>query len=182
MPDKALVIVDMLNDFVTGSLQCERAQRIIGPVARLAKACREAGVPVIYSNDSHLPGIDHELKLWGEHAMRGTQGAQVIPELAPQEGDYIIPKRRYSGFFQTDLHILLSELGVCELILTGLHAHMCVRHTAADAYMLGYSLLVPADGTDAFTEQDYLGGLDYLKGTYGATVSDVDAIIASLSS
>ncbi|MDR2493118.1 MAG: cysteine hydrolase [Coriobacteriales bacterium] len=182
MPQTAVIVVDMLNDFVTGSLACKRAERIIPPLVRLISAAREAGVPVVYTNDSHLKGIDHELALWGEHAMRGSAGAEVIPELAPCELDYVILKRRYSGFFQTDLNILLKELGVTDLVLAGLHTHMCVRHTAADAYMWGYRLIVPTDGTDAFTEDDYGSGLAYLKSVYAASLTDCDSVIAGFAS
>jgi nicotinamidase-related amidase len=168
----------MLNDFVTGSLACPRAERIIEPLARLLAAAREVKVPVIYSNDCHLPGIDHELALWGEHAMAGTEGAAVIPELAPTAQDYVVPKRRYSGFFQTDMAILLAELGVTQVILCGLHTHMCVRHTAADAYQWGFGVIVPTDGTEAFTQEDFESGLAYLKATYGARTTSVEELIA----
>ncbi len=173
---KAIIIVDMLNDFVTGSLKCDRAQRIIPPLMKLIKEARKNNVPVIYSNDAHIKGIDHELKLWGDHAIAGTEGAKVIPELEPEEGDYIVPKRRYSGFYGTDLEMLLRELNVDTVILTGMHAHMCVRHTAADAYYRGYNIIVPTDGVDSFTEEDYQAGLKYLKEVYGAVISDVDTI------
>jgi nicotinamidase-related amidase len=129
---------------------------------------------VIYSNDSHLKGIDHELKLWGDHAIRGTQGAEVIPELAPAEGDFVVPKRRYSGFYQTDMQLLLSELGVDAVVITGLHAHMCCRHTSADAYYLGYDIVVPRETTNSFTEEDYEYGLRYLKEVYGAKICDLE--------
>ena len=136
----AILVVDMLNDFVTGSIGCDRAVEILPATARLLDAARAAGVPVIYCNDSHLPGIDRELQIWGDHAIKGTPGAEVVPELAPQPQDYVVPKRRYSGFFQTDLDILLKELGVKTVVITGLHTHMCCRHTSADAYCLGDQL------------------------------------------
>jgi nicotinamidase-related amidase len=167
----ALIIVDMLNDFVTGSLACERAERIIGPLTELIAAARKAGVPVIYANDAHLKGIDHELKLWGDHALAGTPGADVIPELAPAAGDYIVPKRRYSAFFQTDMKILLDELGVDTVAVCGMHTHMCCRHTAADAYQYGSDIIAPEDGLDAFTAEDHEAGMAYLKGTYGAEIT-----------
>lgn len=178
-PHTAVIIVDMLNDFVTGSLKCERAQRIIPRIAALIDAARKKdGVYVFYANDSHIKGIDKELELWGDHAIRGTPGADVIPELEPKEGDYVVPKRRYSGFFQTDLQLYLEELGVGTTIICGLHAHMCVRHTSADAYQWGYKVVIPDDGVESFTEEDYQGGLAYLKGTYGAEITNVEAIIS----
>lgn len=175
----AILVVDMLNDFVTGSIGCPRAVEIIPATARLLEAAREKGVPVIYCNDAHRPGIDRELKLWGDHALVGTPGAAVIPELAPQEKDYVVPKRRYSGFFQTDLDILLKELGVKTLVMTGLHTHMCVRHTSADAYCLGYDLVVAKEATNAFTEEDYQIGLAYLKTCYGADAYTNEELISA---
>ena len=134
----AVLVVDMLNDFVTGALGCDRARAIV------------------------------KLKLWGDHAIRGTKGAEVIPELPIKEQDYVILKRRYSSFFQTDLDLLLKELGVTSVVITGLHTHMCCRHTAADAYQNNYEVIFANEATNAFTEEDYLYGLKYAKEVYGA--------------
>ena len=177
MSKRAILVVDMLNDFVTGALKCDRGLAIVPKTAELLRGAREKGVPVIFCNDAHLRGIDHELKLWGDHAIAGTKGAEVIPELELCEKDYVVPKRRYSGFFHTDLDLLLKELGVDTVILTGLHAHMCVRHTAADAYQLGYGIVVAKNATDSFTEEDYLYGIKYLKEVYGAEITDVDSLL-----
>ena len=175
----AILVVDMLNDFVTGALTCDRAKAIVPATARLLDAARKAGVPVIFCNDAHIAGIDRELKIWGDHAIAGTKGAEVIPELNLSEGDYVVPKRRYSGFFQTDLDILLRELGVRTVVMTGLHAHMCVRHTSADAFCLGYDVVVAKEATDSFTEEDYKAGLAYLKTCYGAEAYSNDELIAA---
>lgn len=174
----AILVVDMLNDFVTGALACDRGKAIVPATARLLDAAREANIPVIFCNDAHIAGIDRELELWGDHAIAGTKGAEVIPELKLSKKDYVVPKRRYSGFFQTDLDILLKELGVKRVIMTGLHAHMCVRHTSADAYCLGYDVMVAKEATDSFTEEDYVGGLAYLKTCYGAEAYTNDELIA----
>lgn len=177
----AVLVVDMLNDFVTGALACDRGKAIVPATARLLDAAREAGVPVIFCNDAHLPKIDRELEIWGDHAIAGTPGAQVIPELKCSEADYVVPKRRYSGFFQTDLDALLRELDVKTVVMTGLHAHMCVRHTSADAFQLGYKVVVAKEATDSFTEEDYLGGLAYLKTCYGADAYTDDELIAAFN-
>ena len=175
----AVLVVDMLNDFVTGALGCDRAKAIVPANAQLLDAARKAGVPVIFCNDAHIAGIDRELKLWGDHAIAGTKGAEVIPELKLSDKDYVVPKRRYSGFFQTDLDILLKELGVKTVIMTGLHAHMCVRHTSADAYCLGYDVIVAKEATDSFTQEDYENGLAYLKTCYGADAYTNEELIAA---
>lgn len=173
----AILVVDMLNDFVTGALKCDRGLTTIEPNRKLIEAAHKTGVKVIFCNDAHIKDVDHELKLWGDHAIAGTKGAEVIPELKPIDVDYVVPKRRYSGFFHTDLDLLLKELGVEDVIMTGLHTHMCVRHTSADAYCLGYNIYVAKEATNSFTEEDYQYGLKYLKEVYGATVLSVDEII-----
>ena len=172
----AILVVDMLNDFVTGALKCERGMAIVPKTAKLLDEARKSGVKVIFCNDAHLKGIDHEFKIWGEHAIAGTKGAEVIPELNLCDKDYVVPKRRYSGFFHTDLDLLLRELKIDTVIMTGLHTHMCVRHTTADAFSLGYDIVVAADATDSFTKEDYDLGIDYLKSVYGATVYSVDEL------
>ena len=81
-------------------------------VARAVAACHDAGVPVVFCNDAHVRGLDRELELWGEHGIAGE--SRVFPEVEVREGDIVVPKRRYSGFFQTDLDLTLRELGVTD--------------------------------------------------------------------
>ena len=178
MAKYAVIVVDMLNDFVTGALACDRGKAIVPAVAKLCDAARAKDIPVIFSNDCHIKGVDKELLFWGDHAIAGTPGAEVIPELNVSEKDYVVPKRHYSGFFGTDLNILLRDLGVDTVVITGLHAHMCCRHTGADAYQYGFDLVVPEETTDSFTEEDYKYGLKYFKETYGAEICHVDDLIA----
>ncbi|MDO4542435.1 MAG: isochorismatase family cysteine hydrolase [Bacillota bacterium] len=173
----AVIVVDMLNDFVTGPLKSERVQKTVEPLKRLLDKAREAGVAVIFSNDSHLK-VDRELEIWDEHAMRGTKGAEIIPELGLCPSDYVVPKRCYSGFFGTDMDLLLRDLGIENLVMTGCHTHMCVRHTSADAYQLGYNIFVASDATDSFTEEDYISGLAYLKQLYAAKIYTADELCA----
>ncbi|MEM2128123.1 MAG: isochorismatase family cysteine hydrolase, partial [Candidatus Methanomethylicaceae archaeon] len=153
MENPAVIVIDMLNDFVHGSLKCERAAKIIPNVKRLLEAARERGVPVVFSNDAHYHHDPEVVNRWGPHAIKGTDGAKVIPELGPAEGDFTVEKRAYSGFFETGLDSLLRNLyggmGVRAVVLCGLHTHMCVRHTAADAFFRGYRIVVAKDAVEA---------------------------------
>lgn len=178
----ALVILDMEKDFVWGALKAERAARIVPKIQQLVSAARKAKMPVIYSNDAHLPGLDNEFDVWGEHALAGSDGAEVIDELEPADKDYIVPKRTYSGFFQTHLEGLLRDLGVKTIVITGLHTNICVRHTSADAFFRGFRVVVPRDGVEAFTEKDHEEGLDYLRMAYKARIADIDELIAEIAS
>jgi len=130
-PKPAILVIDMLNEFVTGELAFEMTATVIPNLQRLLAAAREAGIPIIYANDAHL-ATDPEIAIWGEHAMAGTPGAEVIPELAPQEGDYQVRSRTYSAFHDTDMDSLLQSLGVDSLICYvqfGGHSHESVMKT-----------------------------------------------------
>ncbi len=181
MSRMVVIVIDMLNDFVTGDLKTDRAARIVEPLKKLVEAARNHGVPVIYSNDAHLTTDFEVVKKWGNHAIKGSPGAQVIPELAPAENDFVVEKRVYSGFYETGLDSLLRTLykgmGVETVILTGLHTHICVRHTAAGAFFRGYKIIIPRDGVEAFTQKEHEEGLKYLKNIYSAEIKTVNKII-----
>lgn len=173
----AVIVIDMLNDFLTGELKCERAQAIVPTLQRLVEGARAAAVPVVYAHDAHSPD-DHELGVWGQHAMAGTPGAEIIPELEPQDGDYDIPKKTYSAFFETGMHELLQDLGIETVVITGIHTHICGLHTAADAHFRGYEIVVVQDGVSAFTAEDHEYALDYLEKMYGARMVSADELLA----
>jgi nicotinamidase-related amidase len=179
-----IIVLDMLNDFVTGDLKTDRAAEIVKPIRRLVEAARAHDVPVIYSNDAHLSS-DHEVvERWGKHAIKGTEGAEVVPELAPTKRDFVVEKRVYSGFYETGLDSLLRSLynglGVDTVVLVGVHTHICVRHTAASAFYRGYKIVVPRDGVQAFTHKAHVEGLKYLKDIYNAEISTVDEVIEEI--
>jgi len=181
LDNKAVIIIDMLNDFVTGELKCERADCIIPRLKKLVEAARKRSIPVIYSNDAHYSQDAEVVQKWGKHAIKGTKGAEVIPQLKPTEKDYIVEKRAYSGFYETGLDPLLRSLyrgeGVKTVILGGLHTNLCVRHTAADAFFRGYKIVIAKDGVEAFTQEDQEQGLKYLEYAYNAKLMTVNEII-----
>jgi nicotinamidase-related amidase len=172
----ALIIVDMLDDFVDGTLANPRAQTIIEPLQRLLRHARSEGWVVVFSNDAHQPG-DPELRVWGEHAMAGTPGAQVIPQLEPQAGEIISPKRVYSAFDFTGLDEQLQAAGVDEVVVTGQHTHICVRHSSYGALIRGYAITVPRDAVCAFEGVDEDDALAYLEMAYAARITTVDEVI-----
>ena len=180
MSKTALIVVDVINEALTGVFACERVSAIVPPLKKLVAYARKSNMPVIFTNDAHLKNIDRELHLWGEHSMKGTAGAEVIADLTPLAGEFVIEKRRYNAFFQTSLHLLLTELGVDTVIVTGLLAHICVLNTVAEAYFWGYKIFVPADCTDCKDADDYNYALDYMNKIYAADVKKSAELIKSL--
>ena len=177
---RALVVVDMLNDFVDGTLENPSAQRIVEPIQRLLGHARSEGWVVVFSNDAHEPG-DPELRVWGEHAMAGTLGAQVIDDLrpVPRELEFVSPKRAYGAFDGTDLDERLRALGVDEVVIAGQHTHICVRHTSYGALIRGYEVTIPRDAVCAFEGVDEEEALDYLHSVYGARITTVGELVGA---
>lgn len=184
-PRYAILVNDMLNDFIQGKLKCDRAAQIIPKIKLLLQKARQKDIPIFYCNDEHLPNDTYELRLWGPHAMKDTDGAKVIDELRPSANDYIVPKRRYSSFDGTSLDSSLEGTyngkGVDTIVMTGVHTHICVKHTVYDAFVRGYSVIVAEDGVEAFTGDDHVAGLKYMKQNYGARIKKVSDILKSIS-
>ncbi len=176
----ALIIVDMLDDFVGGALANPRAQAIVPALERLLEHARRNGWVVVFSNDAHEPD-DPELAVWGEHAMAGTPGAQVVAELTPRPGEreIVSDKRAYGAFDGTGLDEQLRALGVDEVVITGQHTHICVRHTAYGALIRHYRISVPRDAVCTFEGVDEQDALDYLRDTYAARLTTVDELIGA---
>ncbi|RJP31301.1 MAG: cysteine hydrolase [Actinobacteria bacterium] len=143
----------MLNDFIEdeGALLVPGAARIVPRIARILEDARRQGIPVIYVTDSHRED-DHEFRFWPAHAVSDTWGGEIIRELQPEPGDYIIPKRRYSAFFGTDLDNYLRELGIRKVYLTGVLTNICVYVTALDAAMRNYGVAVFKDAVASLSE------------------------------
>ena len=175
---RALIIVDMLNDFVDGKLANPKAQAIVEPLQRLLAHAREDGWVVVFSNDAHHSD-DPELKVWGEHAMAGTPGADVIPQLVPREGEIVSPKRDYGAFDGTGLDEQLKERGVDEVVIAGQHTHICVRHSSYGALRRGYEISIPRDAVCAFEGVDEDEALAYLEMAYAAKITSVDELVGT---
>lgn len=177
----ALIVDDILHDFVYGKLKSKRAASIIPATKKLIAAARKAKIPVIYVCDAHLPN-DPEISLWGKHAMKGSSGARVVDDLKPAKGDYVLEKRVYSSFHDTGLDLLLKGLHANSVIIVGLYTDICVRHSAADAFQRGYRVKIAKDCVEAFTEKDNIEGIDYIKRIYNAEITSSSELIKKWSS
>lgn len=167
----AILVIDMIADFVTAKFGSPEAQRIVPAIEALLARARKQKVPIIYLKDTHEKG-DEELKIWGEHAMKGTAGSEIVKELRPGKGDSVVEKRFYSGFAGTNLDAILQRLRVKELILVGVSTDICVQNNAAEAFFRGYRVIVPRDCTASITEEGHQRALEYMQRIYGARIAD----------
>ncbi|MBM4055433.1 MAG: cysteine hydrolase [Planctomycetes bacterium] len=165
----ALIICDMLNDFVQkgAPLEVPAARDIIPALRREILSARKSGIPVIYCCDAHKKN-DPEFSLWPEHAVKGTEGSHIVKQLEPGKEDYIVPKTSYSCFYKTSLQKLLKQLGATHLIITGVVTNICVLYTVAEAYMRGYTVTVPENCVAALTQKDHKHALQEMKRIFNA--------------
>src|SRR5512133_451378 len=128
MKKEALLVIDMLNDFVLpgAPLEVLDIRNVIKSIQQEVNIARLAGRPVIYVCDAHAPD-DREFSRfgWPAHAVKATKGAEIIDELAPLPGDVVVKKDTYSSFYGTNLEVILKDLEVDSLRLTGCVTHIC---------------------------------------------------------
>src|SRR5688500_2318757 len=165
----AVIVVDMQNDFGAEGGMFDRAgiplagiKATVAPTARVLAAARRAGIKVVYLKmqfradladaggpDSpnrvmhrRLGLIDPPRGTEGQILIENTWNTEIIPELTPETGDIVIAKHRFSGFYGTDLDVILRGLGVSQLVFTGCTTSVCVESTVRDAAFRDYSCLV----------------------------------------
>jgi len=172
MQKKALIIVDMLNDFVSenGSLYCgESSRRIIPFIQQRLNAHRQQANLIIFLQDTHERD-DKEFKKFPPHCIKGTWGNQIIIELTPVSGEKIIPKKRYSGFYGTDLEQVLKSSDINEVEVMGVCTSICVMDTVGGLANRDYAVIIPAGGVADFDPDFHEFALKRMKQIYGATI------------
>jgi len=182
----ALLVVDMQNAFLhpDGAIYLPAAKTIIAVVKDLAAAFRKAKRPVLYTRHAEDPagGNAGMMAKWWEKSspLEGTFDAAILDELAPEPGDVVIPKIRYSAFVATDLEQRLRQAGVTDLVLAGVMTNLCVETTARDAFIHDYRVAVVADACAAPTLAMHRAAL--LNLAYGfATVTTSGAVREELN-
>jgi len=167
----AVIVIDMINDFVTGVFKNDRAAKIIPNIEALLDFARKMKVPIAYATDAHLHNADPEFDVWGSHAVAGTWGAEIVEALKPHKGDFRVLKRKYSAFQGTNLDQLLRELKVDTVVLTGVVTDICIQHTAADAFFRGYKIIVPEDCVEAVDPPTQEAAIKFLRKAYGPEIT-----------
>jgi ureidoacrylate peracid hydrolase len=190
----ALIIVDMQKDFCVEGFRCVEAgrdirsvQRIIPTLCQLLNAARQKEVLVIHVCWLTLPDHLSDSGPWLAQrrrstyssefvAIEGTEGGEVIEELAPVKGEVIILKHRYSGFTSTNLDLVLRSNSIRSLIITGLSTNICVESTLRDAVELDYYVVLPKDCTASWSEKLYESTLENVKHRFGHVCTLIDIL------
>jgi ureidoacrylate peracid hydrolase len=173
----AVIVVDMQNDFGAAGGMFARAgipiadiEAVVDPIAQVLRAARHAGMKVIYLTMQFEPDLSnvgapdspnflkHKVLGVGDVVtapdgrksrtlVKGTWGTEILPELTPEEGDIVVAKHRYSGFFETELDSILRQHDIESLVFTGCTTSVCVDSTLRDAFYRDYRCLLLSDCT-----------------------------------
>lgn len=168
-----VLVVDMVRGFLEPghNLYCgDESRGIIPNVQKLLEKEVAAGSEIIFLSDHHQPD-DLEFQMFPVHCVIGTEEPEVIPELSQFTTDSnVIPKNRYSGFFNTDLEQRLERIKPDKIILCGVCTDICVMHTTSDARNRDYPVEVPTDCVATFDPEAHRWALDHLEKILGAKV------------
>jgi len=172
MRKTAYIIIDMLNDFIDpkGSLYCGPSSReIIVPIRRTLEESRTDSAPVIFLADSHDEN-DLEFNRYPPHCVTGTWGSEIIPELAPAPGEPVVPKKRFSGFYGTDLETLLAAKDVETVRVAGVCTSICVMDTVGGLADRDYRVIVSRREVADFDSEMQGFSLQRMEKIYGARI------------
>jgi nicotinamidase-related amidase len=198
LPDPALLVIDMQNDFVRAGapLEVPEARATIPQIARLVERFRQTNRPVIFTRflSEQSPGLmwlwspqcGPELKCCWDGVRRayddsdGELGcADTIKELAPRAGESVIDKYGYGSFHGTELDAELKRMGVRSVVVTGTVAQICVEETAREAFHHGYHTTVASDGVSSFDPELKAAMLRNFAMKFG-WVADTDSVLGWL--
>lgn len=196
----ALVVIDVQNGFVSrgGSydllgMETAHYQQVIPKIARLISLCRDAGVPVFYTQAvreksgidlltrSHkiLPKAREERIRKRPICVRDTWDAGIVDEIKPAPEDHVVVKRRDSAFHDTEIGVWLKSLGVDTLLFCGIDTSICVETSLRDAFNNGYDVVLVSDATASGNRKHFESTLEIVKDYYGF-VMEIDELERSL--
>lgn len=182
----ALVVIDMQRDFIepggfgeTLGNDVSHLQRAVEPTKALLELFRKNGWPVIHTREDHLPDLSDcppakrergapSLRIgdqgpMGRILIRGEPGAEIIPDCAPVDGEYVIDKPGKGAFYATDLPKILEGLGSKTLVFAGVTTEVCVQTTMREANDRGFDCLLVEEATESYFPEFKQAALDMIR-------------------
>ncbi|XP_023765417.1 nicotinamidase 2 [Lactuca sativa] len=145
-----LLVIDMQNHFSS------IAKPIIPSITTTINTCRRASIPVIFTRHCHKSPADHAMlgEWWGNDLIiDGTPDSELMPEIGRREEELVVEKNTYSGFRGTQLEERLKDMGVEEVIVTGVMTNLCCETTAREAFVRGFRVFFSTDATATSSEE-----------------------------
>lgn len=144
---RALLVIDIVNplDFPGGAQLLAQARPAVRNIARLKRRFKARGTPIIYVNDNFTHWLSDFRELVAICSQPDVLGAPLAQALPPEHDDYLVLKPKHSAFFASPLEVLLRQLRVDHVVVTGIAGDGCVLSTATDAHMRDFDVSVPSD-------------------------------------
>lgn len=183
----AVVVIDMQNCFAheDGRLYAPPSGEVISPIAEFVENARDSGAEIIYTQDTHTleqfeEKFEHydEFDRWGEHAVEGSWGHEIVSQLTPDQDDYVLQKETYDAFHNTNLHSELQSKNIEQVLFVGTLANVCVMHSASSAALRDYDSIVVEDLVGYLEESDKQYALDHVDWLFGRTVESESVVFS----
>lgn len=174
----AFITTDLQHDLVEKSPErIQRVTEMLPTVVQFLHQLRERGIPIIhqqlvYKETDHVEYFNGKIP-----CLEGTEGVQFLPEIEAHK-DIVIPKRKDSGFYETNLDETLRGLGCDTILLGGMQAQICIQTTGADGYFRGYNVVAVSDCITSTREEDKQRALDWISGYCGKVMSSQEIVAA----
>lgn len=177
--DRAALLIHDMQGYFCAPFDPEALAPVVAHIAALAKASRAAGVPVIYTaqnGDQDRRDRGLQADLWGPGMSAAPEHQAVIPALAPQPGDHVLVKHRYSAFQMSGLDHLLRVRGRDHLMITGIYAHIGCLMTAAEAFQRDITAFAIADAQADFSLAEHQMAMNWVAGRCGVPMRTREAL------
>lgn len=174
-PERAALLIHDMQDYFIDFWgdNCPMIEQVIANIAALRQYCRQNNIPVYYTaQPDNQSDEDRALlnDMWGPGINKHPERKSVVKALAPEEGDTVLTKWRYSAFIRSPLEQALKETGRDQLIICGVYAHIGCMTTATDAFMRDIKPFMVADALADFSREEHLMALKYVAGRSGRVV------------
>ncbi|WP_298175668.1 isochorismatase family protein [Saccharomonospora sp.] len=184
-PDRAALLVHDMQRYFLASYQGDPIPEVVGNIADLATAFRDRGAPVFYTAQPGRQAPDERgllTEFWGDGigAVIDTdpEAADIVPGLAPEPGDTMLVKWRYSAFQRSTFAEQLAAQGRDQLVITGVYAHIGCQATAVEAFMLDIRPFLVSDAVADFSREHHDQACAYVAQRCGVVVTTADALSA----
>lgn len=170
----------MQKDFFKSEELQEKSQTLISNINSIVQAFRNKNLPVIWVKQVWSEDLSDahpfNRKTGNKQVIEGTTGSELLDELDFSNLDFQVIKKRYSGFFRTNLNNLLQEQEIHALVFCGINTHACVRTTIIDAYQRDYECFIGTECVASYDQEHHEITLKYLKQAIAQTMTNQEII------
>ncbi|MCD4657804.1 MAG: isochorismatase family protein [Planctomycetes bacterium] len=177
----AVLIIDMQKFFVDEDSHAFTPTIIpvVSQINLLLDSCKNNNIPVILTRHLSYDKDTGSMKRWWSDSIKSDNPHSAVTDLINKNGAFILTKSQYDAFYQTELEDYLRSKGIIQLIICGVLTHLCCETTARNAFIRGFEVFFPVDGTATHNEEFHIASLLNLAHGFAhiPTISDLRAIL-----